>query len=323
MRTDIQRALAGAPLAAPMPGNGYGPGTRRMGTTATQLAGRTASIPPYRYGPADGGPDGPPQRQRRVWPWVALVAVVALLVGAIVLFKFVNGNSSGVAVPNVQGETLTVAKQDITSAGLKVGIVSQRQSNDTKNTVISTNPSFGANEPRGTPINIVVSTGPKPVLKAQVPNVKGLKLGAAKDRLRSAGFKWTIVPQQSTTAAPNTVISYSPTGQQPVNTTITLYVNGSNVTVPADVICKTPQAATAELSGSPYSFSVQTQQGSSSGNGQCPAGTVYQTSPATGTTVAPGSPITIFIVGASQSPTPTITPTTSPTPTSTVTPQGH
>ena len=32
---------------------------------ATQVAGRTAAIPPYQYGPEDGGQGGPPQRQRR------------------------------------------------------------------------------------------------------------------------------------------------------------------------------------------------------------------------------------------------------------------
>jgi serine/threonine-protein kinase len=157
-----------------------------------------------------------------------------------------------------------------------------------------------------------------------VPDVKGLKVGAAKDQLRAAGFKWTIITQQSTSAPPNTVISYTPTGKQNVGSTITLYVNGSNVTVPADVICKTPQAATAELSQSPYSFSVQTQQGSSSGNGNCPVGTVYQTSPATGMTVPPGSQITIFVVTASQpSVTPTITPSVTPTPTQTPGGGGH
>src|ERR1700733_499919 len=55
MRNDLQRALNGAPVAAPMQTAAYGPGTRRMGA-ATQTVGRTAAIPPYRYGPDDGGP---------------------------------------------------------------------------------------------------------------------------------------------------------------------------------------------------------------------------------------------------------------------------
>src|SRR5271170_108002 len=90
MRNDIQRALSGAPVAAPMLGDGYA-GTRRMGGAATQVAGRTAAIPPYQYGPEGGGPDGPPPRQRRAWPWVVLALVVVLLIAAIVLIKFING----------------------------------------------------------------------------------------------------------------------------------------------------------------------------------------------------------------------------------------
>jgi eukaryotic-like serine/threonine-protein kinase len=320
MRSDIQRALSGAPLAAPMPGNGYGPGTRRMGSTATQVAGRTTAIPGYRYGPEDGGPDGPPQRQRRVWPWVALGTVVVLLVAAIVLFKFINGNSGGVAVPNVIGETLPVAEHNITSAGFKVGTLTPKQSSVAKNDVISTNPSFGSSESRGSSVNIVYSTGPKAVPTVQVPDVTGLKRNAAITELKAAGFKWAIVPYQSTSAAPNTVIRYSPQGSQPRGSVITLFVNGSTVTVPADVICKSPQAAYAELSSSPYSFLVTTQQGSSSGNGSCPVGTVYQTSPATGTALQPGSPVTIFVVAASQTPTPTVTPSVTPSVTPTATP---
>jgi serine/threonine-protein kinase len=319
MRSDIQRALSGAPLAAPMPGNGYGAGTRRMGATATQVAGRTTAIPGYRYGPEDGGPDGPPQRQRRVWPWVALATVVVLLVAAIVLFKFVNGNSGGVAVPNVINETQAMAEHDITTAGLKVGTITQKQSSTvSRNHVISTNPGFGSSESRGSPVNIVVSTGKKPVATATVPNVKGLKLAAAKTQLKNAGFKWAIVPFQSTTAPPNTVVSYSPTGSQPVGSVITLQVNGSTVTVPANVICKPSQAAYTELSNPPYSYSVTTQQGDGGGS-NCPVGTVYDTNPATGTALASGSPITILVVQA-QSPPPTVTPTITPSVTPTITP---
>src|SRR5258708_35185540 len=79
MRNDIQRALSGAPVAAPMLGDGYA-GTRRMGGAATQVAGRTAAIPPYRDGPEDGGPGGPPPRRRRARPLVGLAeGVVCVL----------------------------------------------------------------------------------------------------------------------------------------------------------------------------------------------------------------------------------------------------
>jgi beta-lactam-binding protein with PASTA domain/tRNA A-37 threonylcarbamoyl transferase component Bud32 len=312
MRSDIQRALQGAPLAAPMPGS-----TRRMNTAATQVAGRTAAIPPYRYGPDGGGPDGPPQRQRRVWPWVALGTVVVVLIAAIVLLKFVTGGSGGVAVPNVINDTLPIAEQSITSAGLKVGKVTPEQSATvTKNLVISTNPAFGSSEPRGSAVNIAYSIGPKPQATKLVPNVVGQKRGPAVTALRAAGFQVSVIAGQSATAPPNTVISETPPGNsnQPVNSTITISVTGATVSVPADVICKTPLDATTELNGPPYSYQVTQKQGDGGGS-TCPVGTVYQTNPATGSALQPGSNITIFVVAPSSSPS--VTPTSpSPTPTS-------
>src|SRR5713226_641407 len=101
MRNDIQRALSGAPVAAPMRGEMY-TGTRRMGQS-TQLAGPTSAIPAYSYGPQDD-PRDRPDRSRR-WPWiiVALIALLALA-GGIFAFEYVSGNGSGIAVPTVTNE---------------------------------------------------------------------------------------------------------------------------------------------------------------------------------------------------------------------------
>jgi eukaryotic-like serine/threonine-protein kinase len=317
MRNDIQRALSGAPVAAPMPGDGYGAGTRRMGSAATQVAGRTTGIPPYRYGPPDGGgPDGPPQRQRRAWPWVALATVVIVLIAAIVLLKYVTGNSGGVAVPNVVNQTLPQATRAITSVGLKVGTVTTKQSATVaKGLVISTSPGFGASEPKGTTINIVASLGGKPTPTATVPGVVGRTRGNAIAALKAAGFKVFVTAAQSPTAAANTVVNQSPVGgsKEPVGSTVTIGVTGATVTVPASVIGMSPSAATALLQGGPYNYTVTQQTGS--GPGQI--GTVYATSPPVGSPLPAGSAIIIYVVGA-PSPTPTPTPTpssSSPSPT--------
>ncbi len=120
MRNDIQRALSGAPVAAPMLADTYGAGTRRMGSSATQVAGRTTAIPPYQYGPTDGGPGGP-ARRRRIWPWVALVTVVVVLAAAILLIKYIGGTSSGDTVPSVAGLTVAQARSQITKRGTDAG----------------------------------------------------------------------------------------------------------------------------------------------------------------------------------------------------------
>jgi eukaryotic-like serine/threonine-protein kinase len=319
MRNDIQRALSGEPVAAPMPGDGYGAGTRRMGSAATQVAGRTTAVPPYRYGPPDGtGPDGPPQRQRRAWPWVALATVVVVLIAAILLIKYVTGNSGSFAVPNVLNESVPAAEQAITGAGLKIGTVTPQQSAAVaKGLVISTSPGFGSTEPKGTAVNIVYSTGPKPVATATVPNVVGQSKSSAVAALKAAGFKVLVTAAQSSSAGANTVVNQSPVGnsKEPVGSTVTIGVTGAAVTVPASVIGMSPAQATALLQAAPYNYTVTQQTGS--GPGQI--GTVYATSPPVGSTLPPGSSITIYVVGA-PSPTPTPTPTMSSSPSPTATP---
>src|SRR6266568_4426193 len=58
MRSDVQRAMSGYPVAAAIaPQYAGGPGTRRMDpmTGQTQVQGPTGALPPYQYGPQDVG----------------------------------------------------------------------------------------------------------------------------------------------------------------------------------------------------------------------------------------------------------------------------
>ena len=222
-------------------------------------------------------------------------------------------------MPNVINSPLTAAEQSITSAGLKVGTVTPKQSATvTKNLVISTNPAYGLSEPRGSTVSIVYSTGPKPVAMKLVPSVVGQTRGPAIAALRAAGFKVAVIAGQSATAAANTVVSQTPQGNtnQPVGSTVTISVTGATVTVPTSVLGMTQAQAQALLGSAPYNYNVSVQPGA--GNGA--VGTVYQTSPPVGTALPSGSAITIFVV-APQS-TPTITPSSTPssTPSGTATP---
>jgi eukaryotic-like serine/threonine-protein kinase len=322
MRNDIQRALAGAPLAAPMPA-AYG-ATRRMGT-ATQLAGRTAAIPPYQYGPPgygqDGlGPDGQPKRQHRVWPWIALVTVVVVLVAVIVLLKFIGSSGNGVAVPSVAGEPLVKAESTLVKDGFQIGTQSQQPSATVaKGDVISTSPGFGATEPKNTKINIVISSGPS-TKSLTVPTVTGDSETQASSILTRDGFKVSVTTGQQAGTAPNTVISQLPTAGSTAlaGSTVTITVTGSTPTVPSAVIGMTEEQAEQFLSSAPYNYNVSVQTGS--GPGQ--PGQVYATSPSVGSQLAPGSSITIFVVGQA-SPTMSPSPTTTPSPPpSTPTPGG-
>jgi len=317
MRNDIQRALSGAPVAAALPA-GYGAGTRRMGAGTTQVAGRTAAIPPYQYGPAGygpdgGGPDGPPRRQHRAWPWVALATVIVVLIAVIVLLKFIGSGSSGISVPNVVGQPLAQAEQIIVSDGFGIGAKSLRPSSTvTKNSVISTSPAFGATEPRGTKINIVYSSGPPTKSTATVPNVVNMSQSDAQAKLRAAGFKVVTVSAQQAGTAPNTVINQSPSGgvTAQVGSTVTITVTPPQTIVPSSVIGDTQAQATSVLSSPPYNYLVSVQPG----NGPGQPGTVFATSPSVGSPLAPNSPITIYVVQPSQSSSPSPSTSASPSP---------
>jgi len=322
MRNDIQRALSGAPISAALPPTGaYGAGTRRMGA-ATQLAGRTAAIPPYEYGPPgygpdSGGPDGPPRRQHRAWPWVALATVVVVLVAVIVLLKFIGSGSNGIPVPQVVNQTVTQAIQTIRQAGFRVGNETPRASQTVpKNTVISQNPAYGGNAARGSAINFVYSTGPTAPNTVTVPDVTGKSQQDATSILRGAGFVVAVSSQTQQQAGlqPGSVVSQDPAGntQAKKGSTVTLTLTPSQVRVP-DVTGDTQAQAQNILSSAPYDFNVQPQ--TVSGPGQ--PGTVQNTSPGPGAMVAPGSPITIFVIGQ---PSPTSSPSASASPTDTPSP---
>jgi eukaryotic-like serine/threonine-protein kinase len=326
MRNDIQRALSGAPVAAPAMGAAYG--TRRMGSASTQVAGRTAAISPYEYGPADGGPEGPPQRQRRAWPWVVLATVVVVLVAAIVLVKYVNGSSSnntgnnasttGVAVPNVvgkpYGQAVLILKQD----KFTVGNVTREPNAAAKNDVFKTSPSSTQTAKKGSAVSIWVSTGPAGPTKVQVPPVTGDTKGVAEATLGAKGFNVQVryqLVQPGETA--NTVVAQSPLANAMLQKggTVTITI-ARQLTVPSSILGESQAQVTSTLTGAPYDYSVTPQFGPAPA-GYLP-GQVYATSPRVGAALPAGSPITIFI--AQQASSSSTSPPTSPSPSPSQTP---
>src|ERR1700727_1470276 len=118
MRTDIQRALSGVPVAAPPQATEmYAPGTRQMGP-GTMMAGAapTGTISPY--GPdGDGyGEDGGNGRRKALW-WI-LGIVAALLLAVIGYLLLSGGGGKTTAVPSVVGQTQQQAVTEVTKAGL-------------------------------------------------------------------------------------------------------------------------------------------------------------------------------------------------------------
>ena len=82
-----------------------------------------------------------------------------------------------VAVPSMEGLTQDTATTAITGAKLKVGTITQQASNTVATgNVISQDPASGSSLAEGSPVNLVISSGPQMVA---MPNVEGLTQAAA------------------------------------------------------------------------------------------------------------------------------------------------
>ena len=121
----------------------------------------------------------------------------------------VSTSGASSTVPNVVGLTQAAASSAINAAGLIVGTVtSQTSASVPAGSVISQNPLAGATVASGSAVDLVVSTGPAPVL---VPNVVGLTLAAANIAISGANLVGgAVTTQPSATVPVGIVISQTP-----------------------------------------------------------------------------------------------------------------
>jgi serine/threonine-protein kinase len=124
--------------------------------------------------------------------------------------------SSGQPVPNFVGQQKAVAEQWAAANGVSLNEVTVKSSQPAGTVVQQSVPAGGSFTPHQV-ITIEISNGP-PV--AGVPNVDGQQVSQAEQTLSKAGFQVKVVQ-----VGPfNKVFSYSPSGQAPQGSTITIYV---------------------------------------------------------------------------------------------------
>ncbi len=316
MRSDIQRALSGFPVAAAMPMTASyahpGPGTRRMDPMGqTQLQGQTGALPPYEYGPAETG-----MRQRRkkpVWPWVAAVLALAVIGGGIAAYQLVNSTGSSVAVPaDLQGMKIDKAVKAVQQAHLKPKLAKHKSFNGPYNEVTSTSPSGGTKVAKGSTVTLNYNIRPG---AQTVPGVSGLSVSDATAKLNQAGFKNVTTnpnPVASLKFKSGAVVSTNPAAgaSEPVTTQIVLNVAGDSVAVPA-LAGLTQAEAVSKLNDAGLTYQIIT----SSGPAGTTPGTVWKSSPSHGKAVLKTTPVIIYVQpGSTSSPSPPPSPSTSPSP---------
>jgi serine/threonine-protein kinase len=317
MRTDIQRALSGVPVAAPRT-MGYGTTQRMAGPGgATMAAGPTRAIPGYEYGPEEGDyTEGGGGMRRRTWLWWTLGALLVLAVLGGVAYAFFGG-SGGVAVPQVSGLPVKQATDQVTKAGLTPKEVDRPNATVQKGIVISTDPANGSLVARGTTVTLFVSSGAP---KVQVPDVVHQSETNAHNTLVNKGFQVKEVTDQNSTAPANTVVRQNPSGGTFASkgSQVTIFVSPGGAQVP-NVINQQVDAAEAALRAQGFN-NIQTSEVSNPG---IPDGTVVNQSPQGGSTVPTDTAIILSVVKNQPTPTPTPTsPTPTPSPTATPTSGG-
>jgi serine/threonine-protein kinase len=305
MRTDIQRALSGVPVAAPPQATEmYAPGTRQMGQN-TMMAGAAATGAMSPYGPEDDGyGDGGGGRRKALW-WI-LGAIAAILVIVIAYLLLNGGGGKTDAVPSVVGRTQSAAVKSVHNAGLTAKVVKVSSPSVKAGLVTQTNPQFGTKVAPKSVVTLDVSTGPK---KIAMPKVTGETEATAQSKLQS--FHVVTKTAANSTAPQGTVVRQSPdpgTKLKP-NSTVTIWVSGGGTQVPSTV--NDPQAtAVSILQNLGFKVHVIT----AAGPGGATPGNVFSQTPSSGT-LPQGSTVTIY-VASTPTPTPSAT-TPTPTPSAT------
>ncbi len=289
LRADLLRFADGRPVEAGDPGV-----TSMMGAVAATQAiqaatGLTQAFP----GPPPAGPEEQ-NRQKRTRRLIALLVLllVALAVIAFFLLRSLGVFGSNVDVPDVVGETSSVATQTLQNEHLTVGTTTFRTGAAAKGVVVATDPKAGASVAKNSAVDLVVSDGPH-IPTVQVPSVTGEQLAPAIQKLTAANLSYTVKYVNSNQPI-GTVLSQNPAGGSSVKATVKvqLTVSGTqtSVSVPS-LLGQSPAAAGSILSQHGLNVGTQTNACSS----QYSSGVVASQNPGAGATVPPNSSVNLVV----------------------------
>ncbi len=149
------------------------------------------------------------------------VAGTAIQPSATAVALVVSSGPNSTTVPTLVGVPLSQAQQALVTAGLKLGTVTQRDSDQPANQVLQASQSPGARVPNGTAVDLVVASG-----NNVVPNVTGADLASATATLTSAGFQVNSISQFDAANRPGTVLDQTPAADtsRPLGSSVTLTV---------------------------------------------------------------------------------------------------
>ena len=205
-------------------------------------------------GVADAATSGASRRRRRSgrrWPWItATVVLVLALLGAggaygVIRTKAFTPSHKVVALT---GLTVPQATARLHAQHLSLQVVHPRSSTTVPpGVILRMIPAAGTPMKQGSTVGVVVSSGPPPV---PVPTLTGVTgdCAAVTSVLAAQGLKVACTHQNSLSLTQGTVIDWSPKGQAPLGSTVSVVVSSGPpiVTVPS-LTGSTCAGATAAL----------------------------------------------------------------------------
>jgi beta-lactam-binding protein with PASTA domain len=242
-------------------------------------------------------PVGPPPE--RYW-WLWLLLLLLLVIGGLLAWYFLSRGDDKAVVPNVIGLREQQAEIRIEDRGLEA-LVRSSQSNRPQGVVFAEKPGAGTQLDKGQTVTIFVSSG-----RLAVPNVTGLQLTDAQQKLEALGLK-VEVKRVASIEPKGIVLEQDPAAGVTAlrGTTVTLSLSsGAKPVVVPRLVGQTQgdavQALTA-LGLKPLLQNVPAAQ---------PAGTVVGQKPPAGKEVDKGTEVTVNVSTGTGQPTTTATTTT-------------
>lgn len=265
----------------------------------------------------------PPRKRGWILPLLVALAVIAALVGAMYSQGFFDREPEQVAVPELVNKTDQEADQLLRQAGFSPG--KQTAKNAAKaGTVVSQNPTQGAQAPMGSTVAYVVSTGPG---VKKMPELRNFDQATARQMLSDNDLaigKVNAVDSKEVVAG--NVVSTEPKAGAEVRegTAVTLNISTGRMAVP-NVVGMSRDAAIKALSDAGLNRTFVPVPGTKR------PGTILSQSYAEGEKVPVGTTIELTVVDepiptrtatvtVSSPPVPTPTPTPEPTSTQEPTP---
>ncbi|HSS37754.1 MAG TPA: Stk1 family PASTA domain-containing Ser/Thr kinase, partial [Polyangia bacterium] len=231
----------------------------------------------------------------------------------------ISSGPGSAALPSVEGLTAAQALSRLRKSGFKPTSKEEPNAKVAQGRVIGTEPPAGTELQVGSPVSVLVSSGPAQV---RVPDVSGDSQSGAEAALTAVGLAvGTITQQVSAGQAAGSVLSQSPAAGSPVSTgtkvNLTVAKASDEVAVPR-VVGESETQAAAALGGAGFVPSVVTVATSE----ESKVGMVLKQSPTGGRTARKGSTVTLTVgaKGTETTPTTPTTPTTTTTTTTTTPP---